>query len=130
MVDHPSPRIRDTFRLRQARTAWQEAHVPADNFRADKSHAPSYSLECDLEHQAGYLTHLLEAWEERNPEWDFQSRAEYELRDLGAFRAALRSLESQRLSHATTLANYMDLVEELLSAVVEAAQINAARHTR
>jgi hypothetical protein len=72
--------------------AWRNAPRPFPNFRAQHTEAPSYAVECDLDHQADYVAVLVEAWRDRNPHWDVPMRTEHELRDLADFERAIAAL--------------------------------------
>ena len=77
--------------LQSAWRDWQKAFLPVENLRVGRVNAPTYEVEFDLDHQAGYLGALFEAFAAHNPHWDFALRAGGELRDLQTIRAALES---------------------------------------
>jgi hypothetical protein len=109
----------DTDRLLNARSAWSRTPVPADRFREGDGTALTYGIECDLDHQASYLTGLLAAIDRRDPNWDFALRADHELRDLLSFRDRLKCLEENSPPYAATILAYMDVTADLLHAIIE-----------
>ena len=120
----PTPRtegasLSKTDRVLVARVAWRALECPTQHFRAAVLNAPSYAIECDLDHQADYIRALLEAWDRRDPHWDFPLRLRGELRDLEDIRQHLSRLDAA-LPAGPLLLAYMDATRELLLALLDA----------
>jgi hypothetical protein len=113
--------------LQSAWRDWQKAFLPVENLRVGRVNAPTYEVEFDLDHQAGYLGALFEAFAAHNPHWDFALRAGGELRDLQTIRAELES-SGAGATEVQALRTYMDLTERLIRAILTAdAQRQPAR---
>ena len=98
---------------------WQATSLPTDNFRAANARALTYGIECDLDHQASYLPHLVNALAARNPHWDIGLRAGAELRDLEEFKERVERLELPAGEEAPLLF-YIAATTELLRAILDA----------
>ncbi|HEY7395804.1 MAG TPA: hypothetical protein VH559_13210 [Gemmatimonadaceae bacterium] len=95
---------------------WQAAGRPFENFRRRDAPAPTYKVECDLDHQADYIVVLHEAWQDSNPKWDVPMRASNELADLDEFEQQLAALDLP-ISETLALCDYMVATRELLTAI-------------
>src|SRR5690242_14795475 len=100
-------------RLMELWDLWRASERPFDNFRHGLGTAPTYKVECDLDHQASYIPELVNAWLTRNPNWDVTKRASHELRDL---RTCARKVEELAASgvDGTALRAYIQVTRSLL----------------
>ena len=94
---------------------WARAPRPFESFRTQQTQAPTYKIECDLDHQADYIDALMEAMIEQNPDWDVPLGAKLELRDLGVLEAELAKLNPS-LPNVRSLWDYMRVARRLLEA--------------
>lgn len=111
MMLNASPQLRDVW------NEWRRMSRPFDNFRRQEVTAPTYKIECDLDHQADYIRVLVEAWFERNGNWDVPMRARSELADLQTFEAQLCELATSD-SQSAALTKYMRVTKQLLDVLV------------
>jgi hypothetical protein len=103
-----------------ARREWEDPPRPLENFRTGRTSALTYDIECDLDHQLSYIDTMLQALSDWNPHWDFEMRAQHELRDLAENRSRIEALELPR-HDAEPLLRYAAATERLLSAVLREA---------
>lgn len=97
---------------------WERIAPPCHNFRSNNVRAITYGIECDLDHQYSYVKGMLEELRRKNPHWDFELRANNELRDLRQLRDRLDAVELPD-SEAAPFLEYMAATEQLLITVFE-----------
>lgn len=104
---------------------WRAIPIPVDNFRADNGRALTYGIECDLDHQASYLSTMMDALAGENPHWDFKLRAGTELRELNNLTERIECLELPAGIEAPLL-NYIGATRDLLCAIIDTAPGSSA----
>jgi hypothetical protein len=99
-------------------TEWNGIARPFMNLRHENLQAPTYKAEFDLDHQADYIDALVEAWVEKNPNWDVPMRAKLELQDLQLIDAGLSQLDPA-VANVRELRDYISTTRRLLQALAE-----------
>jgi len=97
---------------------WSRTARPFANFRRENLQALTYKAEFDLDHQADYIDALVEAWAEKNPNWDVPVRAKLELQDLQLIDASLSHLDPS-VANVRELREYIAKTRRLLEALAE-----------
>jgi hypothetical protein len=106
--------------LDATRDAWKNTPRPFANFRTGRVSALTFGIECDLDHQMSYIETMLEALNNWSPHWDFEFRAQHELRDLREFESRIDALELPT-EESQPLLRYTKATRDLLEQIVEEA---------
>lgn len=96
--------------------AWRRATAPVANFENGRDSAPSYGLECELDHLRSYVAWLGGALID-GEEFDYARLASGQLDKLRILSEALDALAIQHVLREE-LTRYMELTEELLLSIV------------
>src|SRR5688572_32732303 len=92
--------------------AWRRATAPVSNFENGRDSAPSYGLECELDHLRSYVAWLGGALID-GEEFDYARLASEQLGKARTLSEALEGLEVEHVLREE-LTRYLELTEELL----------------
>jgi hypothetical protein len=98
---------------------WWRLQTPVDNFRRGRRDAPTYGLECDLDHIASSVATLGSAYMSRK-DWDFVKRGIQELQELAAVHSEAQALGTLQPEHRSALMEYLQATEGVLRALFAA----------